>query len=169
MDSVTDYDVFVWLRKFIQFLIPDLNVIRIQTNRNALPKGDFATMALLQKTRLATNARIYTNKPDLKIKDVFQSLQLDIQLDFFGENSSQNAFRVSTLFRDYTGTDFFPKTIAPISCDDPVQSPLIDTEKQFVERWTMTAKFNIVPDTIIEQEFIDDFILRLYTEYYTKY
>ena len=96
MDSVTDYDVFVWLRKFIQFLIPDLNVIRIQSNRNALPKGDFATMALLQKTRLATNARIYTNKPDLKIKDVFQSLQLDIQLDFFGENSSQNAFRVST-------------------------------------------------------------------------
>ena len=82
MDSVTDYDVFVWLRKFIQFLIPDLNVIRIQSNRNALPKGDFATMALLQKTRLATNARIYTNKPDLKIKDVFQSLQLDIQLDF---------------------------------------------------------------------------------------
>ena len=45
MDSVTDYDVFVWLRKFIQFLIPDLNVIRIQSNRNALPKGDFATMA----------------------------------------------------------------------------------------------------------------------------
>ena len=66
-------------------------------------------------------------------------------------------------------TDFFQKTIAPISCDDTVQTPLIDTEKQFVERWTMTAKVNIVPDTIIEQEFIEDFILRLYTEYYTKY
>lgn len=82
--------------------------------------------------------------------------QVDIQVDVHGPNSADNAEIIATLFRSSYGVDAFSAEgaaigitfaagvsmigavdVTPLYCEDPRQSPFLNAEQQYEERWTV--------------------------------
>ena len=107
-------------------------------------------------------SRIYKNMPYFlqkycdELQQNITSTEISIQIDIYGPDSADIAQQFEILFRDYIAADFFPRNIAPLYCENFRQIAMQDTEKQYNQRWTTTAKFNILPETITKIEFIHD-------------
>ena len=71
-----------------------------------------------------------------------QPVDVLIQLDVHGPNSSENAQIISTLFRDDFAFQIFRNSgfdVAPLYADDPKQIPFINAEQQYEYRWSIDA------------------------------
>lgn len=85
--------------------------------------------------------------------------KMSVQLDIHGPNSGSNVRIIDTLFRSEIGTDSFETSglaIEPLYCDDAQQMPYVNDQKQYEDRWVMTAylQFNAVVST--PQQFADE-------------
>jgi hypothetical protein len=73
---------------------------------------------------------------------MMQPVEVTIQLDVHGPNGADNAFRISTVFRDeYATTAFasYGKDVTPLYADDPKQVPFINDQNQYEDRWVLEA------------------------------
>jgi hypothetical protein len=92
-------------------------------------------------------------------KTAMQPTEVTIQLDVHGPDSSDNAARISTLFRDIYAVDFIQAinpAISPFYADDPKQIPFVNDQNQYEWRWVVDARMQ-VNETISEipQQFAD--------------
>ena len=144
------------LKAFIESFATDDIVLQGQQNRVPPRKKKFVVMQEIGRSRLATNLRNYYAEGDNELQQNITSTEISIQIDIYGPDSADIAQQFEILFRDYIAADFFPRNIAPLYCENFRQIALQDTEKQYNQRWTTTAKFNILPETITKIEFIHD-------------
>ena len=154
MEAATQNNIYKYLKAFIESFATDYIVMQGQQNRVPPPKKKFVVMQEIGRSRLATNLRNYYAEGDNELQQNITSTEISIQIDIYGPDSADIAQQFEILFRDYIATDFFPKNIAPLYCENFRQIALQDTEKQYNQRWTTTAKFNILPETITKIEFI---------------
>ncbi len=150
LPSVTETEVFTALRAFILTIV-GCEVIRAQTNRVAMPLGDFIALTPLAQTPLETNTDTYTDTT----KSIERPTRLDIQIDCYGALASDRATAISTLLRDSYAVDQFALLgydVTPLYATDAHQMPLVDGEEQYEERWTFEAHLQTNPIITVAEE-----------------
>lgn len=125
-------------------------VVRGQVNRVPLPPAPCAVLTELRQKDLAVP---WSDYDELNAAiDITGPTQIDIQIDIYGEQSSNICRAISTAFRSGWGFDRFPLSIKPLYMSDGIQSPLITGEKQYENRWTITAYLQYNPVTTVPQD-----------------
>ncbi len=77
------------------------------------------------------------------------------QIDVHGPLSADNATAIETFFRDGSAVTAMAGTgVTPLYADDARQSPFLNAEDQFEERWSVDVHLQIDPATIVPQYFI---------------
>ena len=141
MTTPTETVVFTALRAFILGLVT-CEVIRAPMNRAATPVGGFVALSPLSNTPLATNVGAQAGQQ----KTVTQSRQVTIQVDCYGPGAGDNAAKISMLFRDFYGCEALAAIdpgVQPLYATDIHQTPSIDGEAQYVERWTFDCVMQV--------------------------
>lgn len=143
--DVTDDMVMTALRSFLLGVLPaDTEVVAGQANRVPQPaSSDFVVMTQASRRQLATTTHSYDKATQTNV--VGRSTALGVQLDVYGPNSNDNAYVISTLFRDQYGCDALGPNVQPLYCDDGRQMPLVNGEMQYQDRWTLMATMQANP------------------------
>lgn len=139
--SILEVTIFSALRTFILSIV-DCEVIRSQVNRVSSPKGDFVALTPVSSIPLETNTDAWTETE----KNVLRPVQLNVQIDCYGEKSGDRAQVISALFRDdYACQSFlaYGADIQPLYAGDAQQIPLISGEDAYVERWTFELALQV--------------------------
>lgn len=115
----------------------------------------FIYMSIRQNTRNSTNMNTFQSGNSTNA--IKWSNILDVQLDFYGQDSMEQAQVVKGLFRDDYGVNFFEASgLVPLYADEPVMSASEDEKGNFMVRQTMALHFNIHPSVIIPQDFFEN-------------
>lgn len=115
----------------------------------------FIYMSVRQNVRNATNEHAYSSL--LNQNAVSWSNILDVQLDFYGQDSMDIAQVVKGLFRDEYSVNFFEVSgLVPLYADEPMMSASEDEKGNFMVRNTMTLHFNTHPKAVLAQDFFEE-------------
>lgn len=158
--SLTQAQIDTYLRAFLLQILPaGVEVIIGQQNRIPQPSPDnfVITWPVLRK-RLATTVVDWDTDPlnEPSASTNTESVRIDIQLDFHGADSTDNAQVFATNFRSAYACQYFAGTgIQPDYCSDGAQMPFINGENQYEDRWTLTATLDANIAVTINQQFAD--------------
>jgi hypothetical protein len=92
---------------------------------------------------------------------MLQPVEYTVQLDVHGPNGADNAFRISTVFRDEYATTAFASydtggDLQPLYADDPKQIPFVNDQDQVETRWVLEACLQANQAVVnIPQQFFD--------------
>ena len=140
--SITDDQVLTTVGNYLVALT-DAEVIRTQGNRVPMPSGAFISMTPLFMNRLSTNKHEYDDA-DEEITTT-ETIKYTLQIDCYGENSSDWANLISLTWRDDYACYALVPDCQPLTCADPKQIPLVTGEEQYLERWMVTASLQYDP------------------------
>ena len=160
----SERDILVALRTFLLSLLPTgVEIIQGQDNRVAEPLGDdFIVMTPMPQTRMSTNIDTLDPETGLSVT-ITASMQIGVQLDIHGPNSSANAMLVALLWRDsYAGTAVDSSVVAPLYADDPHQAPFLNAENQYETRWVMMVYLQANPVVTAPQDSATSLAIELY-------
>ena len=157
LPSITVDNVIVAIGNFIRPLVPaEVEIARGWTNRVAPPKDPFILLTEVGQYDLSTTRNNYFNDGQSDISEFQRSTRIDIQCDFFGDQSGEMARTIKTLFRSLYAPEQFPDNIKPLYCTDAMSSPLITGEEQYRSRWTITISLQYNPKVTIEYDQFDN-------------
>jgi len=125
----------------------DHAVINVQLDGNPNGTGDYQ----LSVSRTLAQSVLYCG-----IRDDFAPVQLSVQLEVHGPNSSDNARIIDTLFRSDEGVDIFHETgfdVTPLYCDEARYLPFINAQQQYEYRWVLDLNLQINPVITTLQQF----------------
>jgi len=147
---LTPDNVFSALGDFITGLIGDgFIVVQAQQNRVPMPSaGNFAVMTDTGQNEIATPILSYAGES----VTISQSMRISVQIDFYGANAGEYVQAFNSAIRSEFATSRFPNGIKPLHCSNAIQSPLVAGEKQFIQRWTITAELQYNPSHFYAQE-----------------
>lgn len=151
-------EVFTKLGNLIATVVPAVaaNIVRGLGNDTPMPLPGFVCMTASRQTRIATNETTY-NSTDAKVLTNFK--RFEVQIDFYGPDSAEWANTVETVLRDEFAVDFMGPLVTPLYCSDAQLAPLDNGEKQYEERWMMTAAFEFNPDVTLPQDYYDTVVV----------
>lgn len=156
--SITQTQIETLLRAFLlQILPPGVEVIVGQENRVGEPPVDnYVIMWATLRKRLGTTFVSWDQAEggDPTTQDNTEALRIDMQLDFHGADSTDNAQVFATLFRSaYACAALSGTGIQPNYCSDGQQAPFINGEQQYEDRWTLSAVFDANITVTTTQQF----------------
>lgn len=126
----------------------ECQMVRGQANQVPPPKGvDFIVITPIGLPQYTTTRMRYVDSSVPGIDGTMfydMPTKLAIQLDFYGLKGGDFANIAVTLFRSLASNGFFQDGVFPLFCTDAMQAPLIDAEKQYLDRWssTLTLQYN---------------------------
>lgn len=139
------------------------NVIVGQVNRvPPFPSGsNFAVMTPLSRTGLSTNQKLYTDDTiaNVHTRTTTRGTEYEVQFDLFGPDASDQIQVLSTLFKDFSGTEWFKASgisAAPLFATEPRQMVFTNEHQQYEDRWSMDFHLQINPGVVLAQEFADE-------------
>jgi len=153
--SITVDQVIDALKAFLLPFIPDgvNKIVRGQVNRVAQPADPCVVLTELLEVDLSVPRSDY--QPDDSTAALHGPTRIDVQIDFYGELSSDYCKAVKSAFRTMWATSQFPKNIQPLYTSDGVQSPMVSGEAQWQSRWTLTVSLQYNPVMTVPQDFAD--------------
>lgn len=144
-------DIYGLIGRFILQLIPDADVVVGLVNLVPSPPGPHVRITPAGIRRLRTNEDSYDFQQS---RVVTRGEELGFQLDFYGPNAGDWASVIETMFRDPMACDALAPC-APFYCTDPHQSPLINGEENYEQRYIMTALLQYNPTVTVRQDYAD--------------
>lgn len=151
--NTTIDQVIETLRLFIIPFIPNGKVYRTQVNRVPMPIDPFVILTELFEIDLDIPYEDYSNTVDTTSLIINGPTQIDIQIDFYGNNSGDYCRAVKNAFRTSWGFNKFPSNIKPLYMSKGIQTPLLAREQQWENRWTTTASLQYNPIIEVSQSF----------------
>ncbi|MGX2974490.1 phage neck terminator protein [Ursidibacter arcticus] len=151
--SVTHDDIYREARDYLLglFHLEGDRVIRGYSNNVPLPQSPFILMNIIHEQPLSTNIHDYSlNEGNA---EVMQSLEVQMQIDFYGESSGAMARKFCTLWRDFYACERLT-VFQPLYCDEPKYLPFTNEASEYEERYTVTAHLTYNPVITHEQDFI---------------
>lgn len=145
--SLTQNRITSLFRSFMLAILPSgVEVLVGQENNVPEPTSDNYVIAwpTLRK-RLGTTVVTWDQSEDgnPSAQANTEALRVDVQLDFHGADSTDNAQVFATLFRSPYACDFFAGTgITPNYSSDGQQLPFVNGELNYEDRWTLNATFD---------------------------
>jgi hypothetical protein len=162
VSSITVDAVIDALKAFLLPFIPDgqNKIVRGQVNRAAQPADPCIVMTELLTVDLSRPRTDYQPPTDpipaIGAATLHGPARIDVQLDFYGELSSDYCKAVKNAFCTMWAASQFPKNIQPLYASDGVQSPMVSGEAQWQSRWTLTVSLQYNPVTTVPQDFADE-------------
>ena len=151
--SIAVDDVIDALADFLTPFLTGWEIVRAQVNRVPLPKGPSVVLTELTTVDLSVPTVAYD--PANSAAAVRGPKRIDIQMDFYGEGSSERATTVQTMLRNEWAFEHFPPTVKPLYASDALQAPMVTGEQQWASRWTLTASLQYNPIVTVAQQFAD--------------
>jgi hypothetical protein len=162
-------DAMTALRTFLLAVLPSgVEVVAGQANRVPEPQSDdYVLITPLMRPRLSTNTIAFvntgtiipsTNPPQYSAGQRIstQATNFVVQCDIHGPNSGDNCQIIATMFRDRYACESMAAanvTIAPLYASDPRQTPYIDSEDQYEERWSIDLNMQVNPSVTAPIQF----------------
>ena len=110
----------------------------------------------MMRTRLSTNVVSTSDVPGAGTRQVRQPTELSLQIDVHGPAASDNAQILATLLRDdFASARFagYARGVQPLYATDPHQTPFINGEDQYEDRWTFDLSLQCSPAVTVAQDF----------------
>lgn len=152
--SITVDRVIDALATFVEFFVNGAEIVRGQANRAPPPHSPAVVLTEILQKDLSFAVVDYL--PDDDQAEITGSTQIDIQIDFYGDQASDFCRAIKSVFVSHYAYQFFPENIRPLYTSDGVQSPMVTGEQQWGGRWTLTASLQYNAKVIVPQEFADD-------------
>ena len=156
--SLTLDNIYDYLHSFLTTVtgLDAVKVVRAYQDNVPTPFDyPFIYMSVKQNTRNSTNSHDYNTL--MSKSGVSWSNILDVQLDFYGQDSMDIAQVIKGLFRDEFAVNFFEgKGLVPLYADEPMMSSTEDEKGNFMVRNTMILHFNTHPGVTIPQDFFEE-------------
>lgn len=151
--NTTHNDIYREVRAYLLglFHLEGDQVIRGYSNNAPLPNPPFILMNIIHEQALSTNA--YDYSIDEGNVEVMQSLEIQMQLDFYGETSGEISRKFCTLWRDFHACERLERC-QPLYCDEPKYLPFTNEASEYEERYMVTAYLTYNPVITHEQDFI---------------
>lgn len=147
------------LGAFLQPFVGDLQIVRAEVNRVPMPSGPFVKLTEILQVDLETP--VVVNQFANSQIQITGPKRIDIQIDFYGPSSGDQAAAVKGVYRTGYAAAQFPDGIAPLYCNDGHQMPLTTAEQQYFRRWTITASLQYNPAVYIPQQAASELKLNL--------
>ena len=154
--SPTVDDVIIDLRTFVTSVLgSSVPCIKGIANRvpAPLPASGFVVLTPIHQQRLEFNTDTWAGANPLTL-NVRQSVLIDIQLDVYGPHAGSWAAMLATLFRDDYACALMLNS-QPLYMDEGRMIPLIDSESQYEQRWSLVATIQFNPVVQPAQSFAD--------------
>lgn len=132
------------------FIPPPVEIVRGQVNRVSTPLGPYLILTEMRNAMLSTPI-VANDDPNLQAA-ITGPKAIDVQIDFYGPNSGDQCAMIETVYRTPIATGLFPIGIQPLYCTDGIQAPLTTAEKQYEDRWTLTATMQYNPVVAVPQQ-----------------
>lgn len=123
---------------------------RAQQNRVPTPTGpNYAILTELRTVKLSTP--ITELHPEYDAVEIESRLQIDVQIDVYGEYAGDQTQALVAAFAAGWGVEQFPEYVRPLFMSDPLQAPSVTGEQQYAPRWTVTASLQYNPHVAVPQ------------------
>lgn len=159
--STTNSGIYTALRTYIKNFLgyDDDHTRRAYIDNIPLPTEPFVFITVKPIQRNATNEHSYTDdiENNVHTQDISGSFILDVQFDFYGQESVDAANLIKTIFRDEKSTDFFAQYgLVPLYEDDIIPMPTVSENENFLVRNSLTVHFNLKQSYSYPQDFFDN-------------
>jgi hypothetical protein len=154
--SITEIDFLEAARNFLLLILPsNVEVVQGQNNRVGEPVSDnFIVMTSMAQNRMGTNEDAYDETAGTLTMNA--SMEMVVQLDIHGPESSTLTMLIATAWRDIFGVDNTDSgVIVPLYTDDPKQMAFINGESQWESRWVMNLYLQAKPAVSTAAQFLD--------------
>lgn len=159
--SPSENDIYRAVGRWLLSVLPEgFDVLQGQVNRVPAPRGPFATMLIVTRRRLATNAWAYRKST----RSVTEPVLLAVQVTVFGKGAGDAVQQIQTLWRDFYTTDFMREqgmALAPTDTSDPRQMAFINAEANYEDAWSLDLRLNVTLTTTLPQQYADTTQLRI--------
>ena len=147
LDKTHD-DIYADVRAFLinLFPLPDEKVIRGYSNNVPFPQAPFICINIITESALATNVNEYAEESGR----VMQTQEVQMQVDFYGQQSGEMSRTFANLWRDFYACDRL-SVCQPLYTNDPQYLPFTNESSDFEERWMVSAYLNYNPVVTHEQ------------------
>lgn len=158
--DLTDNDVYNALVAFVGTIVPTgTPVIRGQQNRVSMPSGPCVVLTTLgAPSRIGTNAEsteatVVNNQITGFEALVEADFEYSVQADFYSAADPITGFAASEswamatelLWRSKIGWSLMPEGMKPLYSEGRQQLPIVGSENQWIQRWTMTLTLDYQP------------------------
>lgn len=166
--SINDKDIYSALAKFLAAIVPQgTGIQRGQQNRVAEPTGPCVIITTLGALdRIGTNADETLSNRFLVDSDVdadssitadadgfttasTADFEYSVQADFYSEDAESWAMAVELIWRSKSGWYSMPSGMKPLYSDGRQQLPLVGSENQWIQRWTLTLVLDYQPTLML--------------------
>lgn len=153
-ELITNHDdIYRDIRAYLMMLFPEVkgNVIRGYSNNVPLPESPFILINIIHEKSASTN--VYDFSVDDGNAEAMQTIELTMQIDFYGEQSGAMARKFTQLWRDFYACEYLT-SCQPLYCDEAKYLPFTNEKSNYEERFMTTATLNYNPVVIYDQDFI---------------
>lgn len=136
-------------------------VWKSQNNRTEMPKGQFCILTPLRFTRLSTTRDIKQDTGDTTTSAMgyTEVRQADIQVDIYGQSAGDRAIALETVFTAgyaYDKIKAIDARLAPLYSSPAIQAPMVNAERQWQERYTLTLSLQAHITVSFPQDYFDN-------------
>jgi hypothetical protein len=135
------------LRALVLSVVPTNTPVLIGlANRVAtpLPLTGFVYLTPIHQERLEWNTDTLQTSP-AAVKLIQMAMRLDVQIDCYGPLAADWATMIHAVYFDEYACDLMVNSQPLFMASEPQMAPLVDSEAQYEQRWTMTAAMQFNP------------------------
>lgn len=148
-----NYDnIYSDIRKYLLSVFPECEVIRGYSNNTPLPADDFILMNIINETELNTSINEYDRENEEK--NITKSIEMQMQVDFFGDLAGERARTFSNLWRDFDACEHL-EYCKPLYCDNVVYVNFVNEQSNFEDKYSVTIHLTYNTTVTRKQEFTD--------------
>lgn len=153
MATVTHAQIFREVRAYLLglFSCPPESVVQCYQNDAPLPK-QAVVMSILFEHAFDFPASYY--EPERDKAAVQQSVEVTMQIDFYGNQAGDRARKLSNLWKNQYTTARLT-SCQPLYCKDPMQMTFINEQSRYEERWTVELALQYNPEFEHELIYLD--------------
>lgn len=158
---MNDYTIDNIIDTLADFVEPICGKVQqAQTDRVPMPKGEFCIMTPLRFTRISSTRDIRqdTGSASDSAMGYTEARQADIQVDIYGDRAGDRAIALETVFTSSYGYDKIKSIdvrLAPLYSSAAIQAPMINAERQWQERYTVTLSLQAHITVSFPQDYFD--------------
>ena len=154
--NATDQEIYKDIRRFLLGLFPEATSQIVQVNvgvqaNNPLPNNAIVMQVLFDRN---FDTATVTPVPDLDEAIIQNSVEVRLQLDFYGPLAQQRGRTVETLWRTYYGCEQL-QVCQPLYVQSYNRHVYVNDSNLYEDRWILDLALQYNPQVTVAQDFAD--------------
>lgn len=151
--NISNQDLYREIRLFLLGLFPDATLQIIQSTQNNQPLPENAiVMQVLFDSNMDESVTTYNPPNEAMVQN---SVEVRVQLDFYGAMAESRSRIVANLWKNYYGTNNM-EICKPLYVQSRQRHPYINDSNQYEDRWILDLGLQYNPTVTHAQDFAED-------------